>query len=789
MTTFARLRVFVSLFVLALAANAAQRAEKEISGVVRWPDGSPAAGAVVTAAHDVDEDLDFGFGLALSIFKDTSDAKGAFRIGRLTDQPWKLRAVVDAPEPSSGAVVRLPFEVEARAVAVGTKDVVLVLDAGSMVSGRVVDDRGEPVLSYSVTLEHVRHFREDGKPGFATQTTHAIRTLDGNFTIHGVRDGACLVGVEADAHVSPEEMRVDLPAKPAPLAFTMPRAARIRGIVVDALGKPVADAFVSVRAPSDRAPYPEELGFDMDLGGLVTDPDSKPRATPGEAITDANGRFDVGGIRPGKRVLRADADGHARSVPRDLDIAPASTLEDVRIALRRGATVRGVVRDSRGQPLGDVDVGVIADGGSVWQATEPDGSYRFAHVTPGEVVVVAREDRTPESVSRLEPEIIELTVTLHEGDDVEVPIGGAAPDPAARTRVTGTLRGALAVANTKVRFEPTRESAPFVETRAKADGSYEIDLVEKGRYWVVLHLPSDSLAERGLWIAEAPDQVVDFQLPGTVVRGRVVDSNGAAVRARIRVRSADLESSLDGGWSTVGTDDTAKDGTYVFEGLERGRWRMTVTPKDAASPLAPRSVVVDLTANAKHEDLVITLTPGGALEGVVKGPDGRTFAGARITARAEDGFDYDHETSAEERVTTDAAGRFRIDGLSTGAWRVRAVADGFASVESAVVRVASSETPRLELALVRAGSIEVRLEDAQGAVVRHGPGVRTSVHDANGQAWHDLEEEQYGVAIRRFGPLPPGAWTVRRGDGSRFAPVEIVVKPDEVAQVVLRERP
>ncbi len=689
MITVAHLRAFLSLLVLALSANAPQRAEKEISGVVRWPDGSPAAGAVVSAARDVDVKFDLGLGFALGMNKDTSDAKGAFRLRRLADQSWKLRAVANAREASTGSIVRLPFEVEVRGIGTGTKDVVLTLDAGSTITGSVVDDRGEPVATYAVTFKHVHEFSDAGMPLSWTDSTHSISTADGRFTITGVRRGAVLVGIQDEAHVQPAETRIDLPDTVEPLRFTIPRAARVSGLVVDARGQPVAGARVSVRAPDERAPYPDEsfVVDGLDLDELVTHRPTRPRATPGVGVSDASGRFDLGGVRPGKGVLRADATGHARSVPRDLDLAPASTQEDVRIALRRGATLRGIVRDPSGKPLGDVDVGVIVDSGSVWQATKPDGSYRFEHVTPGEVVIAAREDRTPESVSRLEPEIIELTVTLHEGDDVEVPIGGAAPDPAARTRVTGTLRGALAVANTKVRFEPTRESAPFVETRAKEDGSYEIELLEKGRYWIVLHLPSDSLAERGLWIAEPAEQVVDFDLPGTVLRGRVVDANGAAVRARIRVRRTDLESSREGGWSTVGTDDTAKDGTYVFEVLERGPWRMTVTPKDDASPLARRSVVVDLTEAVKKEDFVIALTPGGAIEGVVLGPNGQPFVGARVTARGEDGFDYDHETPAEERSATDAAGRFRLDGLATGAWRVRAVAEGLASTESAVLRV------------------------------------------------------------------------------------------------------
>jgi hypothetical protein len=85
--------------------------------------------------------------------------------------------------------------------------------------------------------------------------------------------------------------------------------------------------------------------------------------------------------------------------------------------------------------------------------------------------------------------------------------------------------------------------------------------------------------------------------------------------------------------------------------------------------------------------------------------------------------------------------------------------------------------------------VEVRLVNALGEPLRHGPAEATRVYDPAGQAWSDLEEEQFGELVRRFGPLPPGRWSVRRGDGAQFPAIEIEIRPGEGQSVTLRARP
>lgn len=758
----------------------------QISGVVRGPDGNSVKGARVTAIAGAGGRVDeFLSSLDPSTWSKT---EGEFRIAHLEEGSYTLIATWKPPESTSSSVVLLPWKARLDGIAAGASGVVLVLDPGSTILGRALDDAGEALRQFHVVLTHHLH-EEDCKLLSWGIDPNEIRCDDGHFEIHGLENGPCYLHVVADDHVGSTPVRLNLPAETAPITFVVPRGARLRGIVVDASGAPVAGARVSARSPDERG-----LAFfeATDVIRVESGAEEHPRKHsfelhPSEepCFSGTDGRFELTGVRPGAAILRAVALEQAPSVPRTLELAAGKTVEDLRIVLRRGATIHGVVRDAEGKPLAGIDVGVIVDHDSEWHTTGADGAFRFEHVAPAPIVLAAREDLPPGAASRLQPDVIERTFSPDEGEDVEVALGGLA---AHTVHITGVLSGSASVAYAKVRFTPNKTGSEYVQAKANAAGEYALDLVERGSYWVTLLLASDSKAEREVQIGDGERQVIDLKLPGTLLRGRVVDDHGLPLVAQLRLRRTDLESS-DGGWSTVTTDRTEKDGTFVFEGLDRGPWRMSVTAatsKDGPSTPATKFASIDLTSQSTVEGLVVRLERGGAIEGVVRGPDGKPVAGARVTARGEDGFDFDHETPAEERVATNAAGHYAIEGLAPGTWQVRAVTAADASPESTALHVESGSRAKADLVLARAVFLEVRLEDAQGNVLRHGANQWTRVIDAQGRAWVDLEDERYGVTVRELGPLPAGKWTVRRGDGRKFPAVELALAPGDRKSVTLR---
>jgi hypothetical protein len=150
----------LAVSTLALTARGAPAGDDFLAGVVRWPDGRPAAEAKVFATQDAG-DLGQGLEIDLGVWRDTTDAKGAFRIGRVEKGVWVVKAEILEPGDSKPGVVRLPLRARVGGLAPGTRDVVLNLQAGSSLRGRAIDDRGEAVTSVKVGLKHVLEFEGD----------------------------------------------------------------------------------------------------------------------------------------------------------------------------------------------------------------------------------------------------------------------------------------------------------------------------------------------------------------------------------------------------------------------------------------------------------------------------------------------------------------------------------------------------------------------------------------------------------------------------------------------------
>ena len=235
--------------------------------------------------------------------------------------------------------------------------------------------------------------------------------------------------------------------KETEVEWVMPVGVSITGIVVSALGVPIAGAAVelesSVVATTDghgrfavrgcsahysigaraeghgaskaqklmardgRAEVRLELGA---AGGIVEgfalDPDGKALADvrvtigryqwsgsfvgddpprPARARTDAEGRFRAIGIPPGEQPLSAHARGLCpwSGTCQVTADAPAS----VAITFARGNTLRGTLRDADGKVFGDVLIGA-RQGELDWdEVIDPDGTFEIAGLPDGEIDV------------------------------------------------------------------------------------------------------------------------------------------------------------------------------------------------------------------------------------------------------------------------------------------------------------------------------------------------------------------------------------------------------------------
>jgi protocatechuate 3,4-dioxygenase beta subunit len=162
------------------------------------------------------------------------------------------------------------------------------------------------------------------------------------------------------------------------------------------------------------------------IAGRVTDADSgAPIAgarvtiagpgTPGAAnplVTDEQGRFQRGGLAPGRYQLSAAARGYAAASGQwreTIVLDGADQSRDIRFRLHRGAVIAGYITDDYGDPIANLTVTLIEATGSpsltrgadaASAITDDRGYYRFWGLRAGQYLVYARPSAAELAVTR-----------------------------------------------------------------------------------------------------------------------------------------------------------------------------------------------------------------------------------------------------------------------------------------------------------------------------------------------------------------------------------------------------
>jgi len=384
-----------------------------------------------------------------------------------------------------------------------------------------------------------------------------------------------------------------------------------------------------------------------------------------------------------------------------------------------------------------------------------------------------------------------------------------------------------------------------------ADGSFSFSGVEPGSY--VLEAEARGFAPaRGESAAKvtakagaAPAEAVLRLQAGRVLQGMVVDPDrrpiaGAEVFLRSPLRGGGFSIVLPGGGRTSREPDAVTDsaGRFSLRGVEAGSGSR-VSARASGYGLAWAS------ADANAAELLIQLKPALSFGGSLLSPEGQAVAGAELRLERvedeEEGFNF-RSLFDDHSATTDAQGRFLIDGLDPGVWAIAASAGSASSsgqrvdlkqdVLDAVVRLAPASVLAVSVARSLDGApladalvslspaAEQTLHGAPGRISREvrvsagGPrGPQVSYGGGDGQSlrtgadgiasFADLPEGRYDlevradgyathdtVLVRERGPqelavsLLPGAdlrVTVQDGAGVPLPGVEVIAKPADPA--------
>ena len=605
-------------------------------------DGCRVVAAVMLAATAADQPVRYG----------ASDLAGNFRVEAVPHGRWS----VEAWAPGYLRIEAVELEVDVgRAV-----EPVVALTPGGVLAGRVVDHRGRAVEG---ALVRARGVGGDGQAVVVSEQEQRERT-------RRFRGQAPLVDLPAGTRfVSRGELGVllgPIPFPPPPGAASLRVAARVTG---------------SAAAPDGAAPAATGVGPGVPAEDWAA-------GAPEHAavyVTDAQGRFRLTGVPPGRfQVVAAHAD-HADGETAFLPMALGQRREDVTVTLVPGVVLVGAVTNSRQEPVigavltleplagagqgraraaagragragnqaGDriSDLASGDDGGRLQAVTGSDGRYRLGPIAADvRVHVTAVGHGDVERAVRLgKPAAAAQDGPAERTEDFVLVVADATLEGRVRDGAGFPVRGAQVVIDSEDRHAGGRSAI------TDDDGRFAIAGLAAGTYGLrVTH--AQFPAGRGQGSTGTTAEVtLAF---GGGIEGLVRDAhNGGPIAAARVVASGpadadhEVASAADGGFSIV----PMAAGTWTLAAFAPGYVPAPVQVVEVAAGREPDQVTA--------RNVRLQLERGATVAGTVRDHNGQRVAGATVRA-------------GQVQARSDVAGSFRLSDVPTGNTEITAELDG-----------------------------------------------------------------------------------------------------------------
>lgn len=421
--------------------------------------------------------------------------------------------------------------------------------------------------------------------------------------------------------------------------------------------------------------------------------------------------------------FEATADGFAPGKwPAGAYLIRSGSIEpEIRIALRRRATLVGVVQRERGDPA--VGATVRVEGIEAPATTDSSGGFRVEGAAvdawiEAALVTAAGEER---GAARADPERASVTIALGSPSTPRT----AERDGPRFSRVVRVLdwygkpvAGALVGAGRLVaRYDV------FDSGRTGADGAVRLEDLPAGRVLVVVHPPSGPAFDAVVDVAAPDGPETVLTIPGGVVAGRVLTLDGAPARIEvILVRTLETPEGSPGAFLGSHPVRTAEDGAFRFTGVGDGTYALQTprgTDRLIGGPPRIRAGDEGITAwiASLSEETALLLEAE-----LLEADDGKPIDVGSVSATLAAG---DDSRTLDLRPVPGASGLFRsLAAAPPGTYDVTIAARGRRPALARGVRFPQgTRPPRVALRLERGGRITGRVLDSAerpvpGAVVR-----------------------------------------------------------------------
>lgn len=244
-------------------------------------------------------------------------------------------------------------------------------------------------------------------------------------------------------------------------------------------------------------------------------------------------------------------------------------------------------------------------------------------------------------------------------------------------------------------------------TTTDAEGRFAIEAA--GGEWSGLRAVAQGLGDTDAALPPPGEDELRIEMPrGFTIRGRVADEAGRPV-AGARVGRT-------GGFSYVHIRMrsclTDAEGRYALPGFAPKPEPPTVMALHPAFAMAAAPIEPPKEGDVLSLDL--KLNKGFAIEGEVRGPDGKPIRGAEVSRLAI----VEHILDPHGTARTDEKGHFRLDRLATDAGATVTIeAKGFAKASQTIKPGRGEAVPKLAIALAPGKVAKGRVVDRKGAPV------------------------------------------------------------------------
>jgi uncharacterized GH25 family protein len=685
---------------------------------VRLDRGVAISGIVTRAGKGVE-----GIGVAAAGDNDvlaqvTTSAAGDFTIADLAPGAYMLQVRSsdgDGPE-------------QLKAVTAPARNIVIELPAFGRIAGHVTDKSTHaPVTSFELAVTS-----RSGGGSLVVETPPLVRTFtgeDGSFALDDVPGGT-----------------VQIVAKAAGYAV-----GRAPAVIVEE-GKSAEGIEIALVAGvrlTGRVTGPDDAPLSAALVRLETEDDPSIVLTgPISASTDAEGRYALDGLEPGRRSFRFSHDGFM-SVRRTAQLATEETHLDVR--LTTGTRIGGIVVTEAGSPVADATVravSAVSAGYSSVTGTDSSGTFAFEDMAAGHYTFTASRNGYADALLR-DVDVsaaVPLRLTLTRGGTLSGHVRGLAD--AELTHVAVTVRGS---------------GGDTFDLPVDSSGNFRTESAPAGtlRVFAKLTLGFNDLrmsATKAVEMAAGGSAQVELEFDAqTEIRGRVTRDGKPLASASVQFLPHPGATA-----STAGRSTTDDNGNYSVKGLADSPYDVTVL----AAKLSAYPTSYDVHGSGTFDiDIQSAAVRGRITDKTTHEPIADAAVQLRINSNDNTAI------FTQRRTSTDGAGLFLFDAVAAGPYVVTANKPGYSAARAETV-IGTNAPSELALTMSKDEGISVDVLDARD---HHLLIPFAVVYDAAGLAVFDTQMTGGSdVPTTLHIPVGPGQYRAVIGAGG-YAPQTVTV--------------